>query len=612
MCGIACAVAHTEQGLPTAAHLVAMTAAQAHRGPDGTGHLLVPPAGPDAPARIGLGHCRLAVIDPTPCGDQPMTYAGRYAITFNGAIYNHIELREQLGQHGYQFSSASDTEVVLAAYDLWGPDCLAHFNGMWALALADQETQTVLVARDRFGIKPLFLYQGSNETLLASDVRALLAHPRVPTIPDEAQLARCLRAAHRCWEADTVFQGISRFPAAHYAVLRPGQPITTPVRYWRLQPNTVPERFDAARAQQYAQRYLELLADAVAIRMRADVPLGVALSGGLDSSSVLALASNYTANNQTPPGAALVTFSSVHRDPALAGYDESQWIARAAAACGALSQVVEPSPADVVRLHDQAVAAVGFPAGALGAGGMRTYEFAAGLGLRVVLDGQGADELLGGYRHHWVAAIQDQPFRQAVVQALKLARVTGEYRLGAAALVARVSRSITGGRGAPRLAGWLAGGRDRVALREQPQIYLDPLNTVLARDLTEDLTVLLHLADARAMHNSVEVRFPFLDVRLVEFLAGVPSCYKVHDGYSKYLARLAISGLLPDQTVWRRDKRGWVMPDQHWLRGPLRDWAAARLAGGSQPAEGDAQLDVRVLNLARWRVLFPPRAAAAD
>lgn len=211
-----------------------------------------------------------------------------------------------------------------------------------------------------------------------------------------------------------------------------------------------------------------------------------------------------------------------------------------------------------------------------------------------------------------MAAIQDLPLPAGVLQAYRLARVTGEYRLMAVAAAARVNRALTGRTGVPAVAALLGAGRDGMCrlIRDHPGSYLAPLNAILARETVEGLPILLHLADARAMHSSIEGRFPFLDVHLVEFLASVPACYKVRDGYSKYLARLALTGLLPDEVVWRADKKGWVMPDRYWLAGPLRDWAAGRLTGQAPEAPPPAAplvVDVRALNLARWRKLFPTR-----
>ena len=280
----------------------------------------------DSPIPFAFGHRRLAILDLSEQGHQPMCYRGRYWIVYNGEVYNHIELRAELEALGYTFSSRTDTEVIMASYDAWGVDCLNRFNGEWVFVLYDSKREELFISRDRFGIKPLYYYQDDQHFIFGSEIKALLKHPAVPKEPNTKYCKLFLKEGSKEHLRETAFVGIYRFECASFLKCRIEeifQPFKE-TRFWSVQPNLSDEPYDEAKAYECAERYYNLLEDAVRLRLRADVKVGSALSGGLDSSSVV-----YLVNRQLKTAGCEVqqeTFSSVYRTPGSEYCDESHYI----------------------------------------------------------------------------------------------------------------------------------------------------------------------------------------------------------------------------------------------------------------------------------------------
>jgi asparagine synthase (glutamine-hydrolysing) len=645
MCGIV--FAYTPTAPTTAATLAAMAGALRHRGPDDEGHLLWHPhdaafgpprllAGADTPAAVqqahtpwqpqgrleeqprlaaplAMGHRRLAIVDLSPWGHQPMVRAGRWHVVYNGEIYNHIELRAELEALGQRFLTHSDTEVLLAAIATWGPQAaLARCNGMWAFALLDTERRRVLIARDRFGVKPLYVWRGEGGALLlASEIKALLQHPAVRAAPSEAACTAYLQRGPQAWRAETEFAGITRFPAGHVAEFSLDAPgALQPFPFWQRPPAADPdEPFSPQRAQALCGRYAELLEDAVRLRLRADVRLGTALSGGLDSSSIAALVN--TQLRAAGRDEKQETFSSVYRgagNPAVRSADESAFVERVVQQLGVRSNLVEPVAGEVPRAHEHMVWALDTPPAGTLMSSWHTFALVARRGVVVTLDGQGADEQLAGYSRY---------VRNRLVHA-PLSALPGEVR--ALMQLQGFGSAIAIGLGG-QLLRRLAGHGALAALAARLRMGGDPARTVdeaLAQDFHTHLQTLLLYGDKTAMAWSVESRMPFMDVRLVEFLATVPPAYKIHNGWTKWLARQALSERLPPEVAWRRDKMGWAVPEPAWFEGaqaPLAAWLQQQLQGSpfAQQAAAAAGLSItqaalpqrlRLLNLAVWHRLF--------
>ena len=636
MCGIV--VTFTPRESTRADTVAVMAARLRHRGPDDEGHLLVdgaivrPLAGGDTPAavletptpwrpegrlgetgareaRLWLSHRRLAIVDLSPLGHQPMRRGEHLWAVYNGEIYNNVELRAELESLGHCFVSHSDTEVLLAAYQQWGVAALARFNGMWALVLFDAARGTLFVARDRFGVKPLYVWRGDDGALLlASEIKALLVHPLVRAAPDPVACANFLQRGPQAWQEGTEFAGITRFPAGHWAELALDAPQRfEPRPFWcwpQARPDAEREPFDAGRAAQLRDRYAELLADAVRLRMRADVRIGTALSGGLDSSSIAALVNAEL--RASGAGQRQEVFSSIYADPALRAHDESAFIAQVVARLDVRSNRIEPRAADLPAAHERMVWALDTPPANTLMASWHTFRLVAERGVVVTLDGQGADEQLAGYGRYFRNRLVHQPLVAALVEARAvLAGMQGFGSHVAMGLGAQLLRRVAG-------QGALAALVRRVGMGSDPSLTL---GQALRGDFFGNLRNLLLYADKTAMAWSVESRMPFMDYRLVEFLSCVPPAYKLHGGWTKWLARAAMAGTLPDEIVWRRDKLGWPIPEQEWFDGPLAGWLARQLDGSVFVREtaaaarlrlADAPLATRLraLNLAVWHWLF--------
>ncbi|PKQ41250.1 asparagine synthase (glutamine-hydrolyzing) [Pseudomonas sp. YY-1] len=628
-----CAIAGIISQVPIrATDIQLMSDVQAHRGPDGQGFMLSqdvqadrPLPGlidfsPASPYHIALAHRRLAIVDLSPQGHQPMVWQERYAITFNGEIYNHVELRQELESIGYSFASHSDTEVILAAYDAWGVSCLNKFNGMWAFVLVDTLLHRVFIARDRFAIKPLYYAHVNSTFIFASEIKALLEHSAITAIADPEFARNYLNNGPSETGVKTAWQGILRFPAASFVECSFADLCSENIQpqiYWDVRPNLSTEAFDDAKAQVLADTYYQLLEDAVRLRLRADVKVGSALSGGLDSSSIVYLINKILKEQGVADRQE--TFSSVYKSAGTQDCDESPFIDHLAHALDVRSNQIEPHVDAVPSEHEKLIYAMDYPPESTCMSGWHTFMLVAQTDVTVTLDGQGADEQLAGYLPYLAPWFAQMPLRQVAMELPKVMAIPGAYRFALRGLAVGLTRRICGKSFVMKLVRGLGYKMD-------PFIHL---NEKLLQDLKASLRVLIHYSDRVSMAHSIESRMPFMDYRLVEFLASVPAAYKLHGGWTKYLARRAFSGKLPDEIVWRKDKMGWPIPESHWFEGSLKDWMAKRVKNPAflqwlGVAASDVPLDradasmthkIRWLNLATWYLLFveksqkPPRLA---
>lgn len=523
-----------------------MTDSIAHRGPDGEGFY-------DA-GKFVFGHRRLSIIDLSDAGHQPMHYMGRYTITYNGEVYNYIELKEQLTNNGYSFSSQTDTEVIMAAYDYWGTECLSKFNGMWAFVIYDNVKQTFFISRDRFGVKPLYFYKNKEIFIFASEIKAILQHPKVETVPNLNYLSQYLEEGPKEYIEETAFKDIRRFPHASYIVVD-HQKISEeiiPSVFWKLNINTSNEVFDQSKAESYAQQYFEILSDAVKIRLRADVKVGSALSGGLDSSSIVYLVNQHlkTLNKEYLQE----TFSSVYKTKGTEDCDESKYINLLAEKLGVNSNQIEPNVEDVPTEHAKVIWHMENPPESTLLSSWYTFKKTATTTVKVTLDGQGADEQLAGYMPYIVPYLTNLKLNSFLNEAKALLFISKEKRLITLSLLLKLSimifRKTIVKKMIKKTRGW---------------DFCFNLNNRIYRDFSTSLITLLHYADHTSMAHSIESRMPFMDYRLVEFLASIPGCYKIHNGWTKYIARLAFDKKIPDEICWRKDKQGWPIPEKLWF-----------------------------------------------
>lgn len=554
-----------------------MNAAQATRGPDDWGAVLIDLDGapgrtrdwgpgiprPAQSARIGLGNVRLSILDLSPAGHQPMTALdGAVWLVYNGEVYNYLELRDELLHLGCPITSGCDTEVVLWALLTWGPAALDRFNGMWGLALWDQRRRELLCARDRFGVKPFYYAEQGGRFVFASEPGAVFEAGDVRRAADAHEVSRFLAHGRLPAPHATFFAGMSQLPPGSLLRITPDGRVGHE-RWWRPRPRPLPTLEDHVEAVR------ELVVDAVRLRLRSDVPVGACLSGGLDSSSIVAVLGHDLAGaSHGPPRAFTARFTD-------AGLDELDYARLVAAHSGAELDVIEPQSdwlaagdlLDLVRKQGEP-----FPSLSVFAQ-YCVFRRMRRCGVVVALDGQGADELFWGYPWHGALAAADGLRRRDLRQTLQAARsslgmdgVRGLWS-GVAGLAfynaprLRTLRDVlwrTGGSGQER---WDLARRGLLGATPP----LDLHQARLAEIEQEPLPSLLRYEDRNSMAFSVETRLPFLDYRLVEQVLSCPEPDLLTRGWSKYLLRQAMRGIIPERIRWRRTKLGFAAPTERLL-----------------------------------------------
>jgi asparagine synthase (glutamine-hydrolysing) len=594
MCGIYGVIALGDEVVSTDS-VVRATDALTHRGPDDEGFLfgerrgvqLVVESfrGDGSPRELplahvadaagsysfGFGHRRLAILDLSPAGHQPMCDAsGELWIVYNGEVYNYVELRGELAQLGHTFHSGTDTEVLLAAYKQWGPEFVRRLNGMWAFLLLDQRQGRLVGARDRFGIKPLFWRRTRKRLEFASEPKALLSASNRRPRAQVTAVYEFLAWGRVDVAPRTFFDDIWQLPPAHYFVLSlsdPGQ--LCPERYW------VPPAPGDEPLGDPVESVRLTLQDAVRLCLRSDVPLGSCLSGGIDSSSIVSLVSANLHQNGGADGARVRTFSSCFDDPTV---DERAYVEYVVHTSQADSTLVFPDGQDLledltalIRIHDEPV-----PGTSVFAQG-EVFAAARNAGVTVMLDGQGGDELFAGYLTFHVFRqldlFQNRQIRAALREWIALRRTGTPLQQSALQLLALATPER-----AKLPLRWAGYGR-------KPPHWISPQFTdalgpeVVWRTnqspnpprgralydrqlhyLFNELPALLRYEDRNSMARSIEARVPFLDHRLVELAFQLPDEHKIDAGITKRVLRQAMAGLVPEQVLSRTDKMVFETP----------------------------------------------------
>ncbi len=530
-----------------------MTDTIIHRGPDGFGYYYG--------EKFVFGHRRLSIVDLSDAGHQPMQYLNRYVITFNGEVYNHLELRKELEKNGYVFQSHTDTEVIMASYDFWGVDCLSKFNGMWAFVIHDRLKDKYFMSRDRFGKKPFYYYKDQEKFIFGSEIKVILAHPDVESKPNLKFLDSYVQNGAKEYIKETAFENIFRFDFSSYfeGSLEDIFENFNQNKFWEIKPNLSHEKFDEEKAKEYAKQYYELLEDAVRIRLRADVKVGSALSGGLDSSSIVYLVNKLLKEQDKEE--LQETFSSVYKSDGTQECDESYFIDIMALKLGVHSNQIEPKEDEIPSQIEKMIWHLENPPDNSLMSSWHTFKLVASTDVKVTLDGQGADEQLGGYLPYLLNYISSLSIVDMFSQAKKCLQIPNSNKYVFVGLCLGLYRVLFGEK-------FLKFTIKNIFKRD----FETNLNKKLGIDTMSSLITLIHYADHASMAFSIESRMPFMDYRLVEFLASVPACYKMRDGWTKYLARLAFDGKLPDEINWRKDKMGWPIPEKKWFYGNLNRW----------------------------------------
>jgi asparagine synthase (glutamine-hydrolysing) len=585
MCGIFGVWNLDGSGVDVAAVVRATTAIR-HRGPDDEGYLLINTrsgrtelcGGKDTTSELRLpdirqfasdtfdlafGFRRLSILDLSPDGHQPMASPDkREWIIFNGEIYNYIELRDELSLAGHKFHTGSDTEVILAAYRQWGEACVEKFNGMFALALWDAPNRTLFLARDRFGEKPIhYVYRQDKLFAFGSEMKTLWAANLAGRDVHTETLARFQHYGQLDVGDQTFYEGILRLPQAHsLKVSAPGN--FWKRRYWDIDPR---EQEDGKSDSFYSEHFRELLTDSVRLRLRADVPVGSSLSGGLDSSTIVSII-----NRLLPPEGIQKTFSARFDEPAS---DEGKWIDLVTRENRVDRSDVWPTPEQFfdelskVFWHQEEP----FSSTSIYAQWC-VMRLARENDVTVLLDGQGADEMLAGYHSYFEEHAADLLTSMNLPRYLKWKKNCRELHGYAPRTISRVAKQTVPSvlkRPVQRVMRSL--GELPEVERRKPEFpaefkKLSSLKKQLWWNTTrEGLVELLRYADRNSMAHSREVRLPFLDHRLVEFVFRLPDQLLMRDGWTKWILREAFRGIVPAAITDRIDKLGYMPPQKRWL-----------------------------------------------
>lgn len=550
----------------------------AHRGPDDLGYLTYSQGtiergrawrSPKVRPEVTLLHRRLSIIDLSEAGRQPMgTEDGRYFITYNGEVYNYVELRTELQRLGYAFQSHSDTEVLLAAYATWGPRMLPRLVGMFAFAILDTVRRTVFLARDFFGIKPLYYARIGQSVAFASELKALLEFGNISREINVKRLFSYLRHGLSDFGTETLLANVLQLPAAHFLEIALDRSSDSrPVCYWEPTDGAAGLSFEQAAVQLRA-----LFLKSVSLHLRSDVPVGSALSGGIDSSSIV------MSMRHLQPDMELHTFSYIAQDNAL---NEEPWVNIVSQAARSHVHKVSPTPAELMADFDQLSYMQDMPsAGTSSYAQYRVFQAARQAGIKVMLDGQGADEILGGYSYFRGARLASLIRQRRWREACDFLSHARNWPGGAGLLLQNASdcllpifvqaplRKLVGKDLVPSWLnlGWFYANGVVPRLIRQPYRSQHVLREMLRREVLDHLPNLLRYEDRNSMAFSIESRVPFLTPELVNFISSLPEEYILApDGTSKAVFRRAMRGIVPDAILDRKDKIGFATPERDWL-----------------------------------------------
>jgi asparagine synthase (glutamine-hydrolysing) len=573
MCSIA-GIISPDQGDVDPAVLERMNQTMAHRGPDGLGYYNDHQKG----FYIGFAHNRLSILDLSEQSAQPFSFKERYQLVFNGEIYNYREIRDQLVQKGYEFRSTGDTEVVIAAFDAFGIHCLDQFDGMFAFAIWDKKECSLFCARDRFGEKPFYYHydQAGNRFSFSSEIKALFKSGiRKETDPGMLYNFLTLGFTKRPDQPErTFFKNIFQLPPSHYLQFKPLELKLEIGRYWDLDKETVTDLSE----NEVFDRFRQLMETSVSRRLRSDVPVGTSLSGGLDSSCIAAMVTDH-------PGH---LFSYKAFSAVFPGFekDESENIKSLAAHFKLDLNTVSPDGQvfadhleELIKIQDEPFGSSSVFAQYI------VYGAAKASGVKVLLDGQGADEILAGYTRytHWYlqelvnAAGWSTANQQAeLYQKNQFLHQWGLKNLFAAKLPALTASQLEKRTIRQQQTNQYIQREFAADANDRRSIYkptVEKLNDIQYFDvMMMGLEELLRYADRNSMAHGVEVRLPYLSHELVQFVFSLPSSFKMRDGFTKWILRKTMENSLPASICWQKGKIGFETPQKFWMQQqPVQD-----------------------------------------
>jgi len=629
MCGIA-GILTKDKDTINQSLLLPMAETLSHRGRDGERFGLFNTANgkhqifnrtliPDFKGNLGFAHRRLSVIDLSESASQPMSDEDKKLwIVYNGEIFNYLEIKEELREKRYSFSTHSDTEVVLKAYQEWGKDCLNRFNGMWAFVIYDKDKKILFGSRDRFGIKPFYYHLSSHFFSFASEIKSLLKLPWISREPFHPVIKEYLFYSRVNTSENTFFKNIKELKPGCFFYIDLNKNFNLKVRRWWDLPQNLPH--PPCTEEEALEKFRKLLISSIKLRLRSDVPVGTCLSGGVDSSAIVSLAQPFLDKENQK------TFSIIH--PGFK-YDESAYIEELTSQKKISSfkesingRELEQDLEELIHIQDEPFTSTSMYAQ------WKVFKLAKRNGVTVTLDGQGADEILAGYPYfkfvYWAELLYK----------LNLIKYGKEMFFDSSSLSGFMLNLLASFSGffPHRKMISLAGIKDpqyrvnilskqffkNIPLSSSPveKRFSSPLNQRLYEVFTQDgLPALLRYADRNSMAHTLESRMPFLDHRLVSFLFSLPPELKVNRGWSKYILRKSIPQDLPPKILNRKDKIGFETPEADWFRNELCSWIEGIINSSSLKKRGFYNIKILkrtfhnhkkgVINASRplWRVI---------
>ena len=567
MCGIV-GVISRQANMVTESLLQDMTDAIYHRGPDGEGHWI------SEIGNIGFGHRRLSVIDLSNAASQPMYFQDKYVMVFNGEIYNYLELKEELLCVGYHFRSGSDTEILMAMYDRYKEKCLSFLDGMFAFALYDKEKNTVFCARDRFGEKPFYYsFSEGNHFYFGSEMKALKA-ATVPTSVNHLALYNYISFAqinnpHNA--ADTFYINYLQLETAHYLIVDLASLSITTQQYYQISSSIN----DKISFEDAAEQFKHLFTHSVKRRLRTDVPLGTSLSGGLDSSLIVCTVDRLISHQTHSSFSAI--FPGFERN-------EKKYIHYVTNVVNTKPFFVEPNESSLLEDLDKICWHQEEP---FGSSSIYVQYCVMRLvkeqGVTVLLDGQGADEILGGYHHYFNSFFNEikrnysAQYEEQHDAYQKLHSSNSINELYNSSLKNKLKNKLPSFYNSIKTT--YANAQQIKSNMYQKEFYemnkqagaalhltnQNTLNNHLLDSIAGELKNLLRYADRNSMAFGREVRLPFLNHELVDFLFTLPPQFKINNGWTKYILRKSFEDILPKEIAWRKDKIGFEPPQKNWL-----------------------------------------------
>ncbi|MFK8068877.1 MAG: asparagine synthase (glutamine-hydrolyzing) [Gammaproteobacteria bacterium] len=525
-----------------------------HRGPDDEGYF--------HQHNVHLAHRRLSILDVSSSGHQPMSLMQRYTITYNGEIYNYIEIRKELSDFGYTFQTDTDTEVILVAYKEWGRECVKKFNGMWAFAIYDSIDQELFVSRDRFGEKPFYFIENEKYYAFASEIKQLLPlmESRCVNFRVTAEFLLHGKIEH---SSQTFFEGISKLPASSTSLINCVDFRKNESDYYSL---AVDEFAQSLGLELATEHYNQALAESVKLRLRSDVRVGACLSGGLDSSSVVGMVSKILPKEEmknfvaiTAQSIETITDETVFAK-AVVDKLESDWLK------------IKPATEEFIDLLDEVAYTQEEPFE--GPSIFMQYlvmKASKRAGCKVMLDGQGGDETLLGYENHIIIILRDLLYRFKFLEFISIVSAIQGFRLSRIRIICASVINL----------GFSWKEKIRYAMKnrlikdsakkleynseESPYSATSIFSYQKHELMSTQLPILLRYEDKNSMRHSVETRLPFLDFNLVNLACSINVQHKVSQGYMKYLLRKSVESILPASVVWRKTKYGFEAPTDLWL-----------------------------------------------